>query len=86
VRPDRFEAAAYDHGFRKAETVKAFGDLDEALIYAAGRGAVENGRTTVHSRAVSDVRGLVRDTETDVLHAPDDEHKEACIILGDRAA
>lgn len=77
----RFEAAAYDHGFRQARDAQAFDDLDEALVYAAQH-AHENGRVTSFTgRNRQDIRWLVRDKETSALLAPRDQHIEAARLL-----
>lgn len=82
----RYEAAAYDHGFRSPANAKGFDDLDEALIYAAGR-RHENGRVTSFTgRNVQDVRWRVRDTQTNQFHSPSPEHVEAAELLGGEAA
>lgn len=76
----RFEAAAYDHGFRRGPG-RAFEDLDEALVYAASR-RHENGRVTSFTgRNQADITWLVRDKETGALLAPRPEHIEAAGLL-----
>lgn len=81
----RFEAAAYDHGFRTAGGAQGFEDLDEALIYAAQHRS-ENGRVTSFTgRNQRDITWLVRDKETGAFLHPHARHIDAADLL-DKAA